>query len=154
MQTSAPTVTAFRSLAASVPGVNNALRTRGASSAMAKGTAAGQAVDLIGLVARFGENGSPITIQSGSRPVRRCEPAHLDRQADGRDFTQRRVTVRGEHRPLPQLLEVEGGLHRSHGRDGHLAPQQPDPVLGRLPAKLVSQDRDQWLPVFSPSFER
>src|SRR2546430_5584052 len=47
------------------------------------------------------------------------------------------------------LLEVEGGLHRSHGRDGHLAPQQPDPVLGRLSAKLVSQDRDQWLPVRS-----
>src|SRR5437588_6604958 len=129
MQTSAPTVTAFRSLAASVPGVNNALRTRGASSAMAKGTAAGQAVDLIGLVARFGENGSPITIQSGGRPVRRREPAHLDRQANGRDFTQRGVTVRGEHRPLPQLLKVDGCLHRSDGCNWHLAPQQPDPVL-------------------------
>src|SRR5437867_2958314 len=101
MQTSAPTVTALRSLAASVPGVNSALRTRGASSAMAKGTATGQAVDLIGLVARLGEDGAPITVQSWSWPVGRREPAHLDRQADGRHLTQRCVTVRSEHGRLP-----------------------------------------------------
>src|SRR2546430_9170280 len=113
MQTSAPTVTAFRRRAASVPGVNNALRTCGASSVMAKGTAAGQAVDLIGLVARFGENGGPITIQCGSPPARRCEPAPLYRQAHCRDLTPRPLTGRGEHRPPPQLPQGAGGLHRT-----------------------------------------
>src|SRR2546430_252420 len=122
MQTSAPTVMAFRSREASVPGVNNALRTRGAGSAIAKGTATGQASDFIGLVPGFGEDGAPITVQSGCRLVRWRKAAHADRQADGRDLAQRRVTVRGEHRRLPQLLKVEGRLHRTHGGDWHAAP--------------------------------
>src|SRR3989442_10831903 len=115
MQTSAPTVTAFRSRAASVPGVNNALRTPRASSAMAKGAPAAQAVDLIRPVASLGENGGPVTIQAGGGPVCRGELAHLDPQTNPRHLTQNRVTILGEHFPLPQLFKIEGGLPPSNG---------------------------------------
>src|SRR2546425_1308974 len=108
METSAPTVTAFRSRAASVPGVNSALRTPGASSAMAKGAPGTQALDLIRLVAGLGENGGPITIQSGHGPVRWGELAHLDRHANRRHRTQRRGTVRGQHPPLLPVFKIAG----------------------------------------------
>src|SRR5438067_1285293 len=95
MQTSAPTVTAFRSRAASVPGVNSALRTPGASSAMAKGAPAAQALDLIRPVAGLGENGGPVTIQAGRGPVCRGELGHLDRQTHRRQLRQRLMKVPG-----------------------------------------------------------
>src|SRR5207248_3288555 len=70
-----------------------AVRTPGASSAMAKGAPAAQALDLIRPVAGLGENGGPVTIQAGRGPVCRGELAHLDRQTHRRHLPQRRMTV-------------------------------------------------------------
>src|SRR5438105_14905156 len=100
MHTSDASVTALRSRAASVPGVNRALRMRDRGSAMAKCAAVSQVIDLDSAITRGGKDHLAIAVQRRRRPVDRREAVHLDRQTDGLYRAQGRVLIEGEHRPM------------------------------------------------------
>src|SRR5256885_6062271 len=88
MQTSAPEVTAFRSRAASVPGVKSALRTRRRGLVMAECAALSECVDLAGGISGLCQDGVAVAVECWSRPVGGRVSAHLDGETDGRHLTQ------------------------------------------------------------------
>src|SRR5437588_5974240 len=100
MHTSDASLAALRSRAASVPGVNRALRMRDRGSAMAKCAAVSQVIDLDGAITRGSKDHLAIAVQRRRRPIHRREAVHRDRQTDGLYLAQDRVMIGGEHRPV------------------------------------------------------